>query len=163
MSIEPIGTCFVIAAMGSCVLAVTAKHCLEYASTFDVERRVKGALGSPFVIEEPVKVWNRIELQTILRSPDLPVFLSLPVDVDEAYARTEGDIAYLLMRPHADYQHVSLRDQLPLFSKGPEKGETVYLPNARLVLVENCHDRGRIDWFLCCSSGHLRRPRRIRC
>ena len=142
MDVAGLGTCFIVGAMGGMAVAITAAHCLEEAAKYDVPDRVTGAPGSPFQVDRPQRVWNRIELGTVLRHRELPPFMSLPVNVEEAYSSGATDIAFLLVTPSEEYRAAILLDRaMGLISAGPAKGETVLVVGFFETDVEVSHHR----------------------
>lgn len=138
MDIQGLGTCFIVGALGGSAIAITARHCIDEASKYDVPDRVSSAPGSPFQVERQARVWNRIELGTVLRHRHLMPFMSLPIDVDEAYSSGRTDVAFLLLRP-SDGSPLSLDRAIPLCSGGPNKGERVLIVGFFETDVEATH------------------------
>jgi len=127
---------------GGVAIAMTAAHCLEEAAKHDLPDRVTSAPGSPFQLYRPQRVWNRIELGTVLRHRELPPFMSLPVDIEEAYSSGATDIAFLLVTPSEEYRaSIQLDRALGLFSAGPMKGERVLVVGFFETEVDTSHHR----------------------
>lgn len=59
LDVEGLGSCFVIGAMGTCAIAITAAHCLDYAATYDIPDRVSSAPSTPFTVERNQRTWNK--------------------------------------------------------------------------------------------------------
>lgn len=138
MDVQGLGTCFIVGALGGSAIAITARHCIDEASKYDVPDRVSSAPGSPFQVERRTRTWNRIELGTALRHRHLMPFMSLPIDVDEAYSSEHTDVAFLLLRP-SDGSPLSLDRAIPLCSGGPSKGERVLIVGFFETDIEATH------------------------
>lgn len=124
MNVQGLGSCFVIGAMGGMAIAVTAAHCLDQAEKLDIPNRVQSAPSALFTVEKNEKTWNRVELQASLRHRNLPPFMSLPLEVHQAYWNRETDIAFLLLSPSEEYSSaVSIDRQIGLLLDHPSVGE----------------------------------------
>lgn len=142
MDVQGLGTCFVIGAMGQFAIAVTAAHCLEEASKYDIPTRAASAPSSLFQVERREQKWNRIELSTLLSHPHVPPFMSLPVDVEEAFSNLKTDVAFLLVTPDEDYREaIKLTRQIGLLSAGPDLGEKVLVAGYFETEVRTFHHR----------------------
>ena len=142
MDVQGLGTCFVVGVIGRAAIAITAAHCLEEAAKHDVPDRAPSAPGSLFQIERPERTWNKIELGTVLRHRELPFFMSLPVEVEEAYWNQQTDVAFLLLTPSEEYREaITLDRQIGLYSRGPDVGEKVLVVGFFETEVRASHHR----------------------
>lgn len=124
MNVQGLGTCFIIGAMGDSAIALTAAHCLHEAEKHDIPSRVSSAPSALFTIESDKKTWNRIEIQGVLKNQNLPAFMSLPIEIQEAYSNQLTDIAFLLVTPSAEYADGNfLNTQIDVFGGLPSIGE----------------------------------------
>lgn len=85
---------------------------------------------------------EQIELGTTLKHRNVPPFMSLPVEVEEAYYNNQvTDVAFLLLAPNEEYKEISLDKQINLLSKGPSKGEEVFVVGYFETEIQSSHHR----------------------
>lgn len=142
MDVQGLGTCFIIGAMGNSAIALTAAHCLDEAEKHDVPSRVSSAPSALFTFESNKKTWNRIEIQGVLKNQNLPAFMSLPIEIQEAYSNQLTDIAFLLVTPSAEYADGNLLNrQIDVFGGLPSIGEDALVAGYFETEVCSTHHR----------------------
>jgi len=121
-AVRPLGSCFFIGNIDQFAVAVTAAHCLDFAEEQDYATRVSSAPGSPFQVERTERIWNRISIATSVKHRDT-LFMSLPLDAEEALSSRSSDAAVLLMS--TEYDGLLADRHLEILKGAPVKGESV--------------------------------------
>lgn len=121
-----IGTVFIVGAMGSEAIGVTARHCIEYAMRYEPPNRAISALGSPFNLELSERQFSRIEMRCMF-DLGLPAMIGMvPSEVEAVYSHQNTDVAFVHLRLSEGHRDASrITSALPLLSTPVEPNEAV--------------------------------------